>query len=99
MQGGVGHARGGRQLRAAQVALGRHECAAEDTFVEGGKRTPVASDQVDMAESGVDHLGIVQPMIRFVPLGDSGDHIGDSASKARRRSPTAFYMAVPNGRR
>ena len=39
------------------VALGRHEDAAEDALVEVGEQPPVAGDEIDVAESGVDHDG------------------------------------------
>jgi len=41
------------------VTHGRDVATAEDSPVEPGERDPVTGNQVDMAESGVDHGAMV----------------------------------------
>ena len=54
---GARHAGPGLEDRAAEVALGRHEDAAEDALVEVGEQPPVGGDEIDVSESRVDHDG------------------------------------------
>ncbi len=59
MQGGTGDGGRGGQVRSAKIALGRDEQAAEDAPVEVGQQAPIAGDEVDVSEPGLDHAAIV----------------------------------------